>query len=347
MRWFRKGGASSLADDVPGAFRHALGSALSGDMEGVEAALTEVVQSDSSDVDAYLGLLQVYQGRSELGRAISLAQTLILRRDLRSEQALRARLSLAACFREGGFVARSIEVFEEVLVDDRRNPSALRALSELMTESGEFARALTFLRRWAQVEGISSTREEATLWLALADQSASAGKPDAARRSLRKALRRDPQFGQAHLRLAQSEWERGRAKSAARSYLRSVALDPALSRDAYAGLEECGPQMRRKGSYEALLRGRIHEEWEDWSARVLLSRVLLEEERFGEAIRELKTVLDAEPDHAAALVVHLRATLALASESSPSEEALAAVLGFLEETDRRLSGESERLGDSS
>ena len=315
-------------------------------MAGVEAALTQVVQADSSDVDAYLGLVRVYQGRSELGRAISLAQTLILRRDLSPEQALRARLSLAACFREGGFAARSIEVFEEVLAEDRRNPSALIALSELMAESGEYARALTFLRRWAQAEGISSTREEATLWLQLADQAASDGKPDAARRSLRKALRRDPQFGQAHLRLAQSEWGRGRAKSAARSYLRAVALDPSLARDAYAGLDECGPQMRRKGSYEALLRGRIHEEWDDWRARVALARLLLEDDRFGEAIRELKTVLDAEPDHAMALVVHLRATLGLTSGTSETEETWAALLGFLEETDRRLSGGSERVEGS-
>ena len=187
-RWFRKGRTLSLEDDVPGAFRHALGSALDGDMDGVEAALTQVVQADSSDVEAYLGLVRVYQGRGELGRAISLAQTLILRKDLRPEQALRARLSLAACYRDGGFAARSMEVFEEVLAEDRRNASALRAMAALMTESGEFSRALTFLRRWAQSTGASSRREEAVLWLELAEQAGKSGKKEAARLERKKKL---------------------------------------------------------------------------------------------------------------------------------------------------------------
>ncbi|MEE3326524.1 MAG: tetratricopeptide repeat protein [Myxococcota bacterium] len=345
-RWFWKGRKSPRVDDVPGAIRHALGSALEGDLDGVEAALTQVVQADSSDVDAYLGLVRVYQGRKELGRAISLAQTLILRRDLRRDQGLHARLALGACFREGGFAARAIEVFEEILAEDRRNAAALRALSDLMAESGEFSRALGFLRRWAKVEGVSSRREEAALWLELADQATAAGKKEGFRRSLRKALRRDPDFGLAHLRLAESEWERGRVKSAARSYLRAVALDPNLSSDAYAGLERCRPQLRRKGSYEALLRGRINEEVSDETARVVLARHLLGEGRVGESIRELKNVLDADPENAAALVVHLRATLTLSPEVGGKEATLDSILGFLDEVDHRLSGEGGPLGDS-
>ena len=336
-----------MAEDVPGAIRHALGSALEGDSDGVEAALTQVVQADSSDVDAYLGLLRVYQGRNEVGRAISLAQTLILRRDLDREQKTKARLGLATCFREGGFTARAIEVLEEVLAEDRANPEALRALSELMAESGEFARALTLLRRWAQVEGVPSRREEAVLWLALADQASAAGQREGARRSLRKALRRDPDFGLAHLRLAESESERGRIKSAARSYLRAVALDAALSEPVYLGLAECGARLRRKGTYEALLRARIQEDGHDYRARVALARHLLQEDRASEAILEVKPVLEAEPENASAPVVQLRAILARPSDPAGEDKALDATVGLLEDMDRRLAGGPGRPGDSS
>jgi len=346
LRWFGPGKGRPAVEDVPGAIRQALESALAGDTEGVETALTQVVQADSSDVGAYLGLVGVYRDRGELGRAISLAQTLVLRPELSQQEAVRARLALASCFRAGGFAARSIEVFEEVLAGDRRNPIALRALSELMAENGSFSTALSFLRRWSKVEGVSSRREEAELWLRSADQAESAGDSEGARRALRRALRRDADYGLAHLRLGESERQRGRAKSAARSLLRAVALDAALAEEAYAGLELCRPELRRKGAYEALLRKRLNEEADDMGARVALARHLLAEGRVGESIRELRGVVSEFPENTAALVVHLRAPLSLPPKTNGAEELLKACTQFLDELDLRLSREGSRIGGS-
>ena len=346
-RWFGQGRGRPSAEDVPGAIRQALESSLAGDAEGVDAALTQVVQADSSDVDAYLGLVGIYRDRGELGRAISLAQTLVLRRELTRQEGIRARLALASCFRAGGFAARSVEVFEEVLAGDRRNPIALRALSELMAENGSFSHALSFIRRWSKAEGISSRREEAELWLRSADQAESAGESEVARRALRRALRRDSEYGLAHLRLGESERQRGRAKSAARSLLRAVALDAALAGEAYAGLELCRPQLRRKRAYEVLLRGRVNEEADDQGARVALARHLLAEGRAGESIRELRGVVSDFPENTAALVVHLRAMLSLSPEINGTDELLKNCAQFLGEVDLRLSRDAARIGDSS
>lgn len=337
MRWFGqyRRRRPSVAD-IPEAFRRALEASLGGDLTAVEAALGEVVGADSSDVDAYLGLVRVYRERGELGRAISLGQTLVLRPDLTPSKRTRARAELAASFRAGGYTGRAVEVFEEVLAEDRRHRGALQALSELMAEHGDYSRALSYLRRRSRVDGISARGEEALLWLELAQQAETQGKSDASRRAVRRALRRDSDCGPAHLYLGQLELARGRARSAAGAFLRAIELDPSLAEEAYAGLEALRPRLRRRGAYEVLLRGRLRDAPSDAGARVALARYSLAEGRPADALRELRELLDQDPRQAPALVVFLRATLAL-SRDSVDEIETKAFAEILEELDKRLS----------
>ncbi|MFP6638713.1 MAG: hypothetical protein VCC04_00610, partial [Myxococcota bacterium] len=209
----------------------------------------------------------------------------------------------------------------------------------------EFPRALAYLRRRARVDGTSARAEEALLWLGSARQADSEGRGEASRRAVRRALRRDPECGPAHLYLGQRELARGRTRSASRAFLRAVALDPALAVEAYAGLEALRPRLRRRGGYEVLLRGRLRDAPSDSDARVALARHLLLEGRPGDAVRELRNLLDHDPRQAAAVVVFLRATLALSGDSEGEIE----VKGYaevLEELDQRLSSGS-RPGEES
>lgn len=319
---------------------------MEGDLEGVETALAAAVSADPEDLDAYVGLARVYRSRGQLGRAISLSQTLVLRHDLDPVSRNRARVELAASFREGGFSARAIEVYEEVLAEDRHHVEALQALSGLLADEGQFMRALSYLRRRARLDGEPARREEARLLWKLSEQADAEGRREASRRALRKALRRDPEYAPAHLCLARRELARGRARSAARSFLRVAALDSDLAPEAYAGLQESRSGLRRRGAYEALLRGRRQEEPSDAGAALALARHLLLEGRPTEAKREMRALLEHDPEQAAAIVLLGRIMLTLAAESD-GDSAAKAYAELLEELDLRLATARHGLGEPS
>lgn len=343
MRWFRQSRKRRLAGNVPASIRRALGAALAHDLDAVDEALTEVVRADSSDADAYLGLASVYRKRGELGRSISLSQTLALRRDLDSSQKSRALSELAAGFREGGFLARSIEVYEEILRKDRRDAVALEAMSELMREQGEFSRAIEFLRRRSRVCGLSLKEQEAVLWRELALQLREGGQADACRRALRRALKCDPESAEVALSLGEAERERGRWKAAMKLFFRAAGLDSNVAARAYLGIEACRPKLSRRGVYEGMIRSQLAEAPQDVEARVALARCLLIEGRASESMNELEEIVREDPWNTVALVVFLRSMAARSSEDS-DESDFKGYADFLEEVDLHLSTSSHSVG---
>ena len=91
---FRRGGpggarrSTSRASSRPFVSRSA--ALLEDDLDGAEQALAAVVQEDSTQIEIYLALGQLYRRRGEIGRAIRIHQNLLLRSDL-AARAPRAR----------------------------------------------------------------------------------------------------------------------------------------------------------------------------------------------------------------------------------------------------------------
>src|SRR4029079_10154626 len=112
----------------------------------VDQAIEELTQATSmSDTDALeiqMILGNLYRAKGQVGRAITLHQSLLQRPDLtRLEQAY-VQLCLALDFRHGGFVDRALEAFQEVVRLDSKNRYALVNLQKLYEEQGQWADAL-------------------------------------------------------------------------------------------------------------------------------------------------------------------------------------------------------------
>ena len=112
---FRRGGSGRSrkvdAARVEEAFRRALIALLDDDPEGAELPLAELVRDDSTQIEVYLALGQLYRRRGEISRAIRIHQNLLLRSDLASEHRERALRGLARDFQRGGFLQRAISAF--------------------------------------------------------------------------------------------------------------------------------------------------------------------------------------------------------------------------------------------
>lgn len=288
------------------ALRGALLAVLDGDSDRAENLLTRLVGSDSRDIPLYFALAKLFRNVGEVGRAIRVHQNLLLRPDLDHPQRLAALAELADDFRAGGFVRRAIASYEEVLERDPKHGAALAALVALHADVGDFDRALELERRRARAVGgdrADRVAREVSLWIRRADAKAAEGDNDGARRSLRKALRKDRSLPGALVRLGELEAERGKTKAALAAWQQVARIDPASGPQVYQRLEATFAAMGKSRDFEAYVGKLLAARPDDDEARIALARAMAARGAVDEAVSELRRVLDADSRNLRARIV--------------------------------------------
>lgn len=330
---FRRGGTGRSGKagvaDVERAFRLAFGALLEDDLERAEQALAAVVQQDSTQVEIYLALGQLYRRRGEIGRAIRVHQNLLLRSDLELEHRERALRGLARDFRKGGFLQRAISAYEELRDRRPRDPEALGALARLRADVRDFDAAFEAQRRLAHATRQDGRAAEARLFFEQAEALAAEGQSDAARRALGKCLRCDSAMAAAWLRLGELEAERGKHKKALAAWKRALAADRRAAARVHPKLESAWAALGRAREFEAQLRAGLAQRPDDVEARLALVRTLAARGEADAALGELEAVLERAPDR---LDAHAARARILLGEGRDAEvtKALAELLDVLE-----------------
>lgn len=327
--WWRGRGRDQALHDAGAAVRRALVAVLDHDLERAEGLLTGVVQEDSGELDVYLALARLFRARGEIGRAIHVHQNLLLRRDVTDAARFEALVGLADDFRSGGFLRRAIAGYEEVVRERPDHPSALRALVSLLVGAHEPRRAIPLARRLARAERREPGAAEAPLWVEFAELERAQGRSDAARKALRRALRRDATCARAWLALGEVESELGRPRKALAAWRRAVSLDRRSGPRAYPRLAAAAAALGRSGDHEAWLRGLVDERPDDLEVRLALAQVLAARGAADEAEAALRAALEHDPD---ALAPHLALGRLLLADGRAEAAAKAheELLGLLE-----------------
>ena len=332
MRFRRGGTGRSGKVDVAGverAFRLALAALLDDDLDRAEQALAAVVQQDSTQVEIYLALGQLYRRRGEIGRAIRVHQNLLLRSDLDSDPRERALRGLARDFKKGGFLQRAISAFEELRDRRPRDPEALAALARLRADMRDFDGAFAAQRRLVRATRQDGREAEARLFFEQSEALAAEGKSDAARRALGKCLRCDPAMAVAWFRLGELEAERGKHKKALAAWRKALAGDRRSAARIYPRLETAWAALGRAREFEAQLRAELAERPDDVEARLALSRTLAARGEADAALAELESVFERAPDRLDAHAARARILLGEGRDAEATK-ALAELLDVLE-----------------
>jgi len=329
---FRRGGSGRIGrggvrPEV--AFRDALRCVLDDDLEGAERVLAEVVREDSTQIEVYLALGQLYRRHGEIGRAIRIHQNLLLRNDLASAHRERALRGLARDFRKGGFLTRAISAYEELRDRDPRDREALAALARLRADVRDVDGALEAQRQLSRATGEDGRAEEARLWLEKSEAAHAEGRSDEARRALKKALRRDGGLAPAWVRLGELEAERGKNGRALAAWRKALELDRRLGVEIYPRLEAAFAAVGQPRQFEVELRAYLVARPEDPQARLALARTLAARGEAGAALAELDGLLERDPER---LDVHAARARVLLAEGREAEaaKALAELVDLLE-----------------
>lgn len=297
LRWLRFGrGPAGPPSGVSGPLRDALRWVLEGDLAEAERALAEAARIDSSSIDVYLALANLYRARGEVGRAIQIHQNLLLRQDLPAAQRRECQLGLALDFQSGGFLSRAAASFEELLELEPRNTQALRELERIKIESGDWEDAIRIRRRIGGSDP-NTSRVLAHLWAGLGRSHAREGREADARRAFRRALGRDRNCAEAYLALGDQLLRDAKPKKAVGLWRRALPLHPSAGLLVYPRLWEGFTALGDLAGFERVLRERLGAEPDDTEATVWLARTCVRLGKVDEGLTQLRRLLDRTPGY--------------------------------------------------
>lgn len=288
----------------------------------IDLAIEELSRAASLDADAlevHMILGNLYREKGQVGKAITVHQTLLQRPRLNRLEHAYVLLCLGLDYKRGGFVDRALEAFNEVLRLDPKNEYALINLQKLHEEQHQWTEAYDTRQRLSVLADIGSRPQSQAILAFLENEI---GLEAVRRKDLQEAVRRfeaaidlDARAVPAYLNLGDVRVAEGNEKEAAAIWEKMIQVAPDR---AYLAFDRLEALARRTGSPERftrLCRRLIEDNPQDWRARLALSRHLAGSGQARDALDLLFAALVQNPH---ALSIHQAIWRALAQLHHPS-----------------------------
>src|SRR5262245_49392040 len=132
----------------------------------IDLAVEELSKAASKNPDAlevHMILGNLYREKGQVGKAITVHQSLLQRPKLTRLEHAYVLLCLGLDYKRGGFVDRALEAFTEVLRLDPKNEYALLNLQKLHEEQHQWAEAYDTRQRLSRLAGDTRQQNQAIL----------------------------------------------------------------------------------------------------------------------------------------------------------------------------------------
>ena len=247
----------------------------------IDLAIEELSKAASLDGDAlevHMILGNLYREKGQVGKAITLHQTLLQRPNLSKLEHAYVLLCLGLDYKRGGFVDRALEAFNEVLRLDPKNEYALLNLQKLHEEQHQWTEAYDTRRRLSKLADIESRPQSHAILAFLENEiglEAMRRKEHAdAIRRFEAAIDLDARAVPAYLNLGDVRVAQGNEREAAAVWERLIEVAPDRAYLAFDRLEALAVRTGNPDRFTRLCRRLIDENPQDWRARLALSRHL-------------------------------------------------------------------------
>lgn len=246
----------------------------------IDLAIEELSRAASVDPDAlevHMILGNLYREKGQVGKAITVHQSLLQRPRLTKLEHAYVLLCLGLDYKRGGFVDRALEAFNEVLRLDPRNQYALVNLQKLHEEQHQWTEAYDTRERLAQLTNDSQPQSQAILAFLENEIGLEATRRkdyvEAARR-FQAAIDLDARAVPAYLNLGDVRVAEGNERDAAAIWEKVVDVAPDRAYLTFDRLEALALRSGNPERFTRLCRRLIEENAQDWRARLALSRHL-------------------------------------------------------------------------
>jgi len=274
----------------------------------IDMAIEELSRAASHDADAlevHMILGNLYREKGQVGKAITVHQSLLQRPRLNRQEHAYVLLCLGLDYKRGGFVDRALEAFNEVLRLDAKNEYALMNLQKLHEEQHQWLEAYDTRARLTHLTASESRPSNQAILAFLENEI---GLEALRRKDYPEAIRRfqgaidlDASAVPAYLNLGDVRVAEGNEREAAAIWEKLVDVAPDRAYLAFDRLEALGRRVGQPERFTKLCRRLIDENPQDWRARLALSRHLAAAGQPREALDLLFSALVQNPH---ALSIH-------------------------------------------
>jgi lipopolysaccharide biosynthesis regulator YciM len=257
----------------------------------IDLAIDELTRAASLNADAlevHLILGNLYREKGQVGKAITVHQSLLQRPRLSRLEHAYVLLCLGLDYKRGGFVDRALEAFNEVLRLDPKNEYALVNLQKLHEEQHQWSEAYDTRQRLTKLAAIDSRPQNEAILAFLENEI---GLEAMRRRDYLEASRRfkgaialDARAVPAYLNLGDVRVLQGDEREAVAIWETLIEVAPDRAYLAFDRLEALAVRTGLPDRFTRLCRRLIDENPQDWRARLALSRHLAASGRPREAL---------------------------------------------------------------
>jgi len=268
----------------------------------IDLAIEELSRAASVDDDAlevHMILGNLYREKGQVGKAITVHQTLLQRPQLSKLEHAYVLLCLGLDYKRGGFVDRALEAFNEVLRLDPKNEHALLNLQKLHEEQHQWTEAYDTRRRLSKLADIDAKPQSQAILAFLENEI---GLEHMRRKEYREAVRRfeaaidlDARAVPAYLKMGDVRVAEGNEREAAAIWERLIDVAPDRAYLAFDRLEALAMRTGNPERFTRLCRRLIDSNAQDWRARLALSRHLSAKGQPREALDLLFAALVQNP----------------------------------------------------
>ena len=247
----------------------------------IDLAIEELSRAASLDADAlevHMILGNLYREKGQVGKAITVHQTLLQRPKLSRFEHAYVLLCLGLDYKRGGFVDRALEAFNEVLRLDPKNEYALINLQKLHEEQHQWTEAYDTRQRLSVLADAGSQPQNQAILAFLENEI---GLEAMRRNDHVEAVRRfeaaidlDARAVPAYLNLGDVRVAEGNEKDAAAIWEQMIRVAPDRAYLAFDRLEALAMRTGSPDRLPRLCRRLIEDNPQDWRARLALSRHL-------------------------------------------------------------------------
>lgn len=289
-----RGGRGRTAGKGDAAFLKGVQYILTNDPDQAIEQFTKSVQVDSESIETYVALGNLYRSKGDVGRAIRIRQSIILRPNIDPEIKLRALFDLGVDYRKGGFFKRALETFEKVL---EKNPSSVQTLEEIeriYEEMKDWENAYRTRQKIAKLAKGDHAHILAHHLVETGKVRLAEGDLAGARPFFTKALATHSGCIDAYLHLGDLHFKKGEFKKAIQQWKKVGEYAPQFTFLAYRRLEGAYAKMKNLKPVEAFLKESV-EDHPDAFTHLALARYLYNKMDVEAALEELENALKLAP----------------------------------------------------
>jgi lipopolysaccharide biosynthesis regulator YciM len=269
---------------------------VNGDLTQAAQKFREAAQQDTSNVDAYLRLGNIYRDTGNVQRAIKIHNELTLRSNLTPAQRLEVYKMLALDYLKAENVIRALEYVDMLLSQNKKDHWALDLKRTLLEQRKDFHGAFELEKKVQDLDGIIKPERLALMKAQEGIELYQQGKGRDARLRFREAIKILPGCAPAYLYWAESYIKEERVQDAVNVWGKFIKANPSKAYLAFKKMESVLFDLGRFGEMEQYYRNVLENQPGNVHAIVALARLLFKMGESTAALDTLKEGLERNPD---------------------------------------------------